>query len=395
MAQTKLSCFWKRPDSAGDYQAAVSLHSHTEHSKESLHFIHQFAQRCALWQWTLECLRRRAAIPVDFSRAYWTPPLTAMVAFEVERTQIEDVLGLVGLISLTDHDTIEAPTLLRAAPETMETPISLEWTAPFGGAVFHLGIHNLPVSGAQMIMADLGAYTRDPSDSQLSELMDMLDQFPEVLIVFNHPLWDLHGLGQQQYVQVLHQFLEFNVRFLHAFELNATRSWKENNGVIHLADRWQRLLISGGDRHGFEPSGALNLTCAECFPEFIHEIRRQQRSHVLFMPQYAEPLSIRVMQTVLDVIRDYPHFPAGSRRWDNRVFHPDWSTNTARPASELWKVPPPYIEHILSAIRLMESAALRSTLRYFLGSEMDLHVPAEILSANLHVPAEIPSEAIL
>jgi len=44
----------------------------------------------------------------------------------VERNQIEEVLGLTGLVSLTDHDTISAPTLLRVVEETSRIPFALE-----------------------------------------------------------------------------------------------------------------------------------------------------------------------------------------------------------------------------------------------------------------------------
>ena len=378
MAQTKISCFWNKPDVAGNYEAAVSLHSHTNHSKESLFFIPQFTEKWPLLQRALERQARRSPIPVDFARAYWTPPLTAKLAFEVEKKQIENLLGLAGLVSLTDHDTIEAPALLRAVPETRGTPFSLEWSVPFDGAVFHLGIHNLPGSQAQAIVADLAAYTQNPSGRLLLELLAMLDGSPDVLIVFNHPLWDLCGIGQQRYGQGLQRFLQCNARFLHAFELNATRGRKENNGVIDLAGHWQRLLISGGDRHGCEPSGALNLTSAKCFSEFVREVRLEQRSHVLFMPQYAEPMILRTTQAVLDVIREYPEYGPGCRRWDDRVFHPNLARTTDQPLSTLWKAPPAYIEQILSVIRLLENVALRRMLTHVLKGEGDLHLPKDM-----------------
>jgi hypothetical protein len=36
---------------------------------------------------------------------------------------------------------------------------------------------------------------------------------------------------------------------------------------------WDQTIISGGDRHGCEPSAVLNLTNAKTFSEFIDEIR--------------------------------------------------------------------------------------------------------------------------
>ena len=72
----------------------------------------------------------------------------------------------------------------------------------------------------------------------------MLDECPQVLLIINQPLWDRSGMGRQRYAQVLERFLQRNVRFLHAFELNATRSRSENNGVIELAGRWRRFPLS-------------------------------------------------------------------------------------------------------------------------------------------------------
>jgi hypothetical protein len=79
---------------------------------------------------------------VDFWKGYWTPPLPPLSAFQLEREQIENELGLNPLISLTDHDSIEAPMLLRVVPEARRVPVSLEWTLPFHDTILHLGIHN-------------------------------------------------------------------------------------------------------------------------------------------------------------------------------------------------------------------------------------------------------------
>lgn len=339
MTQAKISCIWNAPGVAQKYQSAVSLHSHTNQSKEGLGFILEFAQKWPLLQWALEHQYKRSRVPVDLTKAHWTPPLSPTLALEVERNQIENVLGLTGLVALTDHDNIEARSLLTVE-EVREMPFSFEWTVPFRESIFHLGIHNLPAHRAHEIVADLVAYTQNPASANPMDIIAMLDGLPEVLVVFNHPLWDLCGLGRQRYPQVLDQFLQGNVQFLHAFEVNAMRSWKENEAVILLAERWQRLIVSGGDRHGCEPSGALNLTRAQSFSEFVNEIREKQCSHLLFMPQYAESRCMRTIQTLLDVIREYPEYPVGSQRWDGRVFHPDHITNIDRPVSAFWDAPP-------------------------------------------------------
>lgn len=373
LPQSQISCIWKQPDIAGKYRTAVSLHSHTNQSKESLLFIPAFAEKWPLLRWALKEQIKKSVRPVDFSQAYWTPPLPPKLAFEVESNQIEIDLELMSLVSLTDHDSIEAPSALRQLPDPILIPFAVEWSVPFEGAIFHLGVHNLPESQARLIMDDLAAYTGNPSAPRLMELLAALHDFPEVLIVFNHPLWDQHGLGQAKFRNILDRFLQSHVQFLHAFELNAMRAWNENQSVIHLAAVWQRPLISGGDRHGCEPSGNLNLTCATSFSDFVDEIRFEQVSHIVFMPQYAELLGIRFLQTVIDTIRDYPEHPVGSRRWDERVFHMDFQKGYYRPLSALWRVPPPFLGRIFSVFRMVENASVRHALNFTFREKSESH----------------------
>jgi hypothetical protein len=398
MAETKLSCFWHGPDLGLDTRAAVSLHGHTNRSKESLQLIPELARKGPMLHAALEKQCRKSRIPVDFARAYWTPPLSPKLAYETERNQIENTLGLRSLVSLTDHDNIEAPILLRTVRETAQMPISLEWSVPFAGTIFHLGVHNLPSGQAQAIMADLAAYTRNPNNQQLVELLAVLDAFPDVMVVFNHPLWTQTCVGVHRDAQALDRFLSCGVQFLHAFEINATRSTRENNRVAQLAEQWQRPLVSGGDRHGCAASGALNLTGAETFGEFVSEIRHEQRSHVLLMPQYTEPVSIRTTRTLLDVIRNYPENPIGSRRWDERIFHPDANGGPDRPISALWKAPPAYVEQILSGIRLLENAtvqrAMERVFRRGTIPDVSREIAAEIIPPEAVSTEVVSSEAL-
>jgi hypothetical protein len=384
LTQIKLSCLWNKPSCARGYRAAVSLHGHTNHSKEGLQFIPEFAQKWPLLQWALERQCRSALIPVDFDRAYWTPPITPRQAFDLESKQIEDVLGLASLVSLTDHDNIEAPSLLRLIPQARSVPLSLEWSIPFRGTIFHLGIHNLPDGKAAAIMADLTAYTLNPNEERLMELLSSLDKEPDVLIVFNHPLWEQWSPSGQGFAQTVEQFLETNGSFIHALELNATRSWKENYSVLQLAERWQRPVVSGGDRHATEPSAVLNFTQAETLADFIREIRCDGLSHIVFMPQYQDPLCLRMTRFLLDIIREYPENPVGSRRWDDRVFHPGRPSGNIQPLSALWRKPPIAIERIFSVFRLAENDSVGRALKLMLTQELESHRPSDF-----------PSEAFL
>jgi len=367
--QRKVTCLWKDSAAPQPYRTGVSLHSHTNHSKEGVYFIVEYAARHRLLRRALAAEERRAirlnSTKLDFLKAYWTPPLPPLAAFELERNQIERELGLASMVSITDHDNIEAPMLLRVVPEARRIPVSVEWTVPYKDATFHLGVHNLPSGSAETIMQRLREYTLQPVDHKLKELLQLLHENPDVLVVLNHPLWDLGGIGRERHESTLRAILCEQGEYLHALELSGIRSWEENQAVMQLAEACNQLVISGGDRHGCEPNAALNLSHAESFTEFVHEVRKERRSHILFMPHYDEPYTLRVLQTLLDVIRESPDDSNGSRHWDERVFHPD-QAGVIRPLSALWKRPPYYIRHFFSVVRLLEMAPVRTAMRFAL-----------------------------
>ena len=105
---------------------------------------------------------KKSCRPVDFSTAYWRPPVSAKVGFELESKQIEHQLDLMSLVSLTDHDSMGAPGALRELPGAIQIPLAVEWSVPFEDAVFHLGVHNLPQNLAPTMMEDFAEYTRNP-----------------------------------------------------------------------------------------------------------------------------------------------------------------------------------------------------------------------------------------
>jgi hypothetical protein len=254
--------------------------------------------------------------------------------------------------------------LLRTVPSARRIPVSVEWSAPYGEQSFHLGVHNLPSARAAEWMKTLSDFTANPSDARLTEILKALDEEPNVLVVFNHPLWDLYLIGQEKHEFLVGEFLQKNGNYLHALELNGLRNWDENRAVRRLAEKWNMLLISGGDRHGVEPNANINLTNATSFSEFVQEIRRQKKSDMLFMPQYAEPWKHRILQSTVDAIRHYPEFPQGSRTWDERVYHPD-SNGVIRPLSELWPngAPPRAMSVLIGAVQMMGAGLVSGGLR--------------------------------
>lgn len=339
MPSSAISYLWRDKDAPKGFRTAVSLHSHTNQSRETLDFLANFGNQFPVMRPLLSRLERRAeqmhGIRIDYAASYWTPPMTPKLAFDLEMRQIEK-LGLAPMVSITDHDNIKAPMLLRTVPSARQIPVSVEWSAPYGGSqAFHLGVHNLPSARAAEWMATLQEFTAHPSDARLTEILAALHREANVLVIFNHPMWDLYLVGKEKHQFLVNEFLQKNGAFLHALELNGLRNWDENRSVRRLAEKWNMLLISGGDRHGVEANANVNLTNATTFTEFVHEVRREKKSNVLFLEQYADPWKHRILQSTIDAIRHYPEFPQGSRSWDDRVFHPD-ANGVVRPLSELW-----------------------------------------------------------
>ena len=373
--ERSVSYLWKEPGAPAAYRTAVSLHGHTNQSKECLSFISDYAKDVGLLRWALAREERRArkkgGVRVDFLNSYWVPPLSARTAYDLEAEQIHEKLRLTSLVSLTDHDSIEAPMLLRMLPESAQIPISLEWSVPHNGTELHLGIHNLPVKSANAIVKELTAYTARPHDRTFLELLVTLNKHREVLIVLNHPMWDLCRVGERHHKHAVSSFLAKFGQFIHAFELGGLRSWEENQRTVDLAAGWNQPVISGGDRHGYEPNACVNLTNAATFEEFVDEVRHGM-SHVLFMPQYAEPLAVRFIQVINDAVRAYPESPLGAK-WDDRVYHPG-REGIEQPLSALWKTPPAYITAVLSIFRLFESAPMQRAAQAFKRPQQQLRL---------------------
>ena len=366
---------WQHHDPLRGFRTGVSLHSHTLHSREKLEFIPRLALRVPLLSWEFRRLQRRfeastGKLP-DFSAAYWTPPLTPLEAFDVERTQIEETLGLAAVVSLTDHDNIEAADCCEAAGRYI--PISVEWTVPFADTFFHLGVHNLPTSTAPEWMAALTGYTRSPRTTPLQDLLSRLHEQEGVLIVLNHPMWDQAEIGRVGHTAALTALLQQAGCRIHALEFNGLRSWNENQRVLDLALECSRPVISGGDRHGREPNAVINLSHASNLMEFSSEIRSGQ-SHVLVLPQYREPLRFRILQTLMDVMGDCPG-PADRRQWMDRVFYARNGGHCV-PLSCLWKDGGPRIVRCFSGgLQLARSPAVQRMIRPWLRGPQDAAVP--------------------
>lgn len=334
-ATTRLQLLWQEGSIAKDFRAGVSLHSHTMYSEESLDNAAPFIAsvpglRRAIRRQEAEYKRLRGT-SLDLQRGFWTPPLAPRQAYRLEQKQIEAQFQLPGLVSLTDHDDIRAGTQLRVLDRFSTAPVSTEWTIPFGATFFHLGIHNLPPSEASDMMRQLWAYTAQPEPSELSRILEALNACAGVLVVLNHPLWDEKGIGRSHHEAALAALLRRHRHSIHALELNGLRTMRENRRVLLMGSELDIPVVAGGDRHGVEPNAILNLSRAETLAGFIQEVRRERRSHVVFMPQYRQPQTLRIVHTVIDVLRDYPENFEGRRSWPDRVFYREPETGVPVP----------------------------------------------------------------
>lgn len=222
---------WDEPLAGGERTTGVSLHSHTSYSEETLNFIRALSQGVPgvtrLERYYRDHCRPKFGLELDFDRANWRRPLQPRIAWQLECGQINR-MGLEALVSITDHNTMDGALVLRTLPRSRHIPMSVEWTTPFGQSIFHLGVHNLPSGDANTWMQRFAAYRREPNDAQLLAMLHELHESPQVLVVLNHPLWDLHKVGGCLHTCEVLRFLQEARGTIHALELNGLRHAQEN-----------------------------------------------------------------------------------------------------------------------------------------------------------------------
>jgi hypothetical protein len=355
MEHDHVQFLWQTPAAAREYRTGVCLHGHTLHSKECLSFLPRYLDYVPGASLYMSGRKREA-----FARAWWTPPLPPSAALALERGQIA-ALEQFPLVSLTDHDDIEAGMSLQVAHSRKEAPVSVEWTVPFAGSIFHLGIHNLPAPRERDWMAVMAGYTERPSEWRLAELMEALAKIPDVLIVLNHPFWLEEGVTDPVHRVALRRILRLCGQWMHAFELNGTRPWKENRDAMALAARHGKPIISGGDRHAGEPAACINMTNAAGFAEFVAEVR-DGHSTVALLPHYREPMAARILTAIWDVLRPYPEYP-DREHWTDRTYLQE-EDGVARPLSVVWKDGTPWpLRGAAFLVELFATTGLRSAIR--------------------------------
>lgn len=375
-SRSRVHFSWRQPDVWKLYRTGVSLHSHTSHSRETLDFIPRLSRSVPLLREAVAAQERRYlrihGREIDYYSAWWTPPLGPREALALERGQIAG-LGLQPLVSLSDHDNIEAPGLLRVLDEARDVPISVEWTVPWQETFLHLGVHNLAPRRAAERMRALQGFTAAPRAEQLEGLLEWITEDPQTLLVFNHPCWDEKGMGHDAHCRVAAAFARRFRAHLHAVELNGLRPWPENRLNLALADSLDLPVISGGDRHTCEPNALLNLTNAASFGEFVEEVREYGYSHLLVMPQYRESLTLRLIHAIADVMCDNESHTHGWRHWTDRVFFRR-ANGQVTTLSESWRGcgQPAVVSAFASLARLAGAHPMRFALRQLVAPVQEL-----------------------
>lgn len=355
------------PEVPGNFATGVSLHGHTLHSEEGMQFIPRIAARIGWLRLAIDIAARARGCSgihgVDWNRIYWTPPVTARQAAELEEEQIRS-LGLRPLVSLTDHDEISGPMHLRTLSRWESSmPVSVEWTYPFGGTFFHLGVHNLPAESARALWTEMAGATASGSEVRLARALAALRDFEETLVVMNHPHWDEKGIGQEQHREALNAFLRSHGGLIDALEYNGLRPSSENEWTLALGQSLGIPVVSGGDRHGHEPNSCLNLTNATEFADFAAELKRTGQSTILLMPHQSQNHVLRVIHHLWEILRDDPAHGLGWHRWDDRVFYRDRAGNVRSLRDHWGNHPPGLVWWFVGLVHLVGHEPVRQLLR--------------------------------
>jgi len=291
------------PQPAREFDFAVSLHNHSQHSIENMAFLNEVVKLGFMrpLRGILQSAFGLASIPdLNYADIFYRSPLSVEDVFTTESASAAQ-LGFHGVhLGITDHDEVSGSVeLARLHPEeARRNPLGEEISIHFDDYLFHIGVTGLPRESVQKNHADLQTAAKE---NRLDDLFEML-RAADALVVFNHPLvpW---GKDPGRKIPV-EELLRRYGWAIHALEYNGMRSREENDRVLELARHARKPVIGGGDSHLLLASSVLSLTQAASFQAFAEEVK-EGHAVSLILPTFFAPLSWKIFLRVLYFIAHY------------------------------------------------------------------------------------------
>src|SRR5262249_10150847 len=129
--------------------------------------------------------------------------------------------------------------------------------------------------------------------------------------------------------------------------------WAENRLVLPIAKGFSLPIVAGGDRHGLTPNTIVNLTRAQEWAAFVHELRVERFSHCVVFPEYVDPFVGRIFQSAADILRPHREHHRGQTTWSERVFIN--MNGHEHAVASLWEREPLWLRITIAITRLVGS----------------------------------------
>ena len=240
MPNSSISYLWRDQKAPRGFRTGVSLHSHTNQSQETLDFLANFGNQYPLTRPLMSRLERRSEADSRDAHQLCGQLLDAADDPQAglrsgKQPDREARPGADGLhhrprqyqgAHAAAHGSQRAPAFRSRWSGARPTAACSRSTSAFT---------TCPAPGDRVDGRPSTDFTANPSDARLTEILAALDKEPNVLVVFNHPMWDLYMIGKEKHEFLVNEFLQKNGAFLHALELNGLRHWDENRAVRRLA----------------------------------------------------------------------------------------------------------------------------------------------------------------
>jgi predicted metal-dependent phosphoesterase TrpH len=285
-----------------EYGYAVSLHNHSCHSVERLAALNHVVKK-AFMRPISGIVQRSFGLggvsDLNYGEVTFNPPYTPEDVYEME-SAAAGKWGFDGVhLAITDHDEVAGSlALVRGRPDLNgRAAVSEELSLWFEGHLFHIGVCQMPDSGAEETHAQIQAAARGGRYDELFETLAASG----CLVILNHPL--VAWKPGAQAIPVTELLSRYGWA-IHALEVNGMRTREENDSVLELARQWRKPVVGGGDSHLLVPSSVISLSRAASLKDFIAEVK-EGHAVPFVTPEYFAPLNWKLTLRVLFFISRY------------------------------------------------------------------------------------------